>query len=108
LAFPACKRKVAEAWAKIDSTAKPAGKSHSRAVRLNWGIAAGRFAAGKLEGARSGLEAVLREATQAGFVSYQFEARLALGEMRKKSGHMVSVRANLASWKRRPGPNGLV
>jgi hypothetical protein len=92
----------------MDSTAKLAEKSHSRAVRLNWGIAAGRvrFAAGKLEDARSGLEAVLREATQAGFVSYQFEARLALGEMGKKSGHMVTARANLASLEKEARAKG--
>ena len=77
-------------------------------MRLTWGIAAGRvrFAAGKLEDARSGLEAVLREATQAGFVRYQFEVRLVLGEIWKKSGHTVTARANLASLEKEARAKG--
>jgi hypothetical protein len=77
-------------------------------VRLNWGIAAGRvlFAAGMLADARQELEAVLSEATQAGFVGYQFEARLALGETAKTSGHVVTARSNLASLEKEARAKG--
>jgi tetratricopeptide (TPR) repeat protein len=73
----------------------------TQAVASRWEIA---LAAGRTESALGGsiaakakLEAMLNEATKASFVPYQFEARLALGEIEIKSGQASDGHARLAA-----------
>jgi hypothetical protein len=47
--------------------------------------------------ARKELEEVLAEATQLGLSQYQFEARLALGQIEMKPRKMIEGRAHLAA-----------
>ena len=56
--------------------------------------------------ARKSLEAVIAETTRRGFVVYEFEARLALGEIEMKSGQATSGRARLAALEKQAAAMG--
>ncbi len=43
------------------------------------------------------LEATLAEAAKHGYIGYQFEARLALGQIEMKSGHRAAGRTHLGA-----------
>ncbi len=76
-----------------------AGKSQARTVRLSVGIMSSRIRAalGKSVEARTALEAMLAEAKESGFVRYQLEARLALGEIELKSPDPIVGRTGLTA-----------
>ena len=86
-----------EAKAVIDSSSYLAAKAQNRGVAIRFATASARVAAssGKLGEARSNLEAALTEATKAGFVSYQFETRLAMYEIEMRSDKSGQARQHL-------------
>jgi serine/threonine protein kinase/tetratricopeptide (TPR) repeat protein len=92
--------KRAEAQKEIDLGSELAANSESRGARLHLSIVAARIRAARgqppdfIEAGKS-LNATLAEARQCGIIGYQFEARLALGEMEMKSGHLSAGRARL-------------
>jgi predicted SPOUT superfamily RNA methylase MTH1 len=66
-------------------------------VRLNYAIAAARIRglSGRVAEATRSLEASLAEASKHGYVGYQYEVRLTLGELEMKSGNAISGRTRL-------------
>jgi eukaryotic-like serine/threonine-protein kinase len=94
--------KSAEAQKEINASNGTAAKLQNEEVRLKVALAAApvRAASGKAadnDAATKSLEATLAEATKHGYLGYQFEARLALGEIEMKSGHTTAGRAHLAA-----------
>ena len=74
-----------------------ASKSLDRTVRFTVSIISERIRAslGQAKAAKRGLKAILAEAEKYGFVGYQLQARLALGEIETKSGESAAGRARL-------------
>ena len=90
--------RIAEAEKETDRLASPVARSQNAEARLKFKIAAARArAALQRDDARKELEEVLAEATQLGLNQYQFEARLAIGEIEVKSGKMIEGRAHLGA-----------
>lgn len=89
--------KTAVAQREIDSVRALAAKSQSLNSRLKLATITARVrgASGDAAGAERILQDALAEATRAGFVTYQFEIRLALGELEMKSGRAGAGRARL-------------
>jgi tetratricopeptide (TPR) repeat protein len=92
-------RKATEAQEELDSAALRAEKIQNEEVQLKLALAAASVhaASGKPSdqaSASNRLEAVLAQANKHDFVRYQFEARLALGQIEMKSG--TNGRARLA------------
>jgi eukaryotic-like serine/threonine-protein kinase len=75
--------------------------SHSQnsGNRLQFDVTASELEStrGLTEPARQALISILAEATRAGFIEYQFEARLALGKVEIKSGKVALGRIRLAT-----------
>ena len=94
--------KTAEAEKEIDRLASPAAGSQNAESRLKFRIATARARAAmpRNADARKDLEGVLAEAARLGLSQYQFEARLALGEMEMKSKETATGRAHLAALER--------
>jgi len=84
-------------------------KSEDRGVRFDVAIATGRVRAAivKPDEARRMLQSTLAQAKPHGYVGYQFEARLALGEVEMHSGHAAEGRARLSVTRERCGSEGL-
>ncbi len=85
--------KPSEAQEALGRAIEVAGKSQDRTVRFSAAAIISsrvRAALGKPAAARTGLEATIAEAKKYGFVGYQLEARLALGEIEMKSGKPVA------------------
>lgn len=81
----------AEARREIDQAASLVSKTQSRAARLGFSIAAAqaRAASGKgpdVAEAERSLQTVLTSARRDGFLGYELEARLALGQIEMKAG----------------------
>jgi serine/threonine protein kinase len=100
-----------EAVREIDAAGANAAKLQNEEVRLKFGLAAAsvRAASGKsadLAAATRTLEAMLAEATKYGYVPYQYEARLALGELEIKSGHEVTGQARLEALEKEAKARG--
>ena len=89
----------AEALKVIDSGASIAAKSHLRIVHFAFAIAEARVlaATGRPAEAAEKLRTTVAEATKYGFVGYEFEARLLIGEIEMKSGKTAAGRARLAA-----------
>jgi tetratricopeptide (TPR) repeat protein len=103
--------KSAEARKEVDAATGRAAGMQSEEVRLKLAIVAAsvRAASGKspdLAAAIKSLEATLAEATKYGFVPYQFEARLALGEIEMKSGKTSAGRNRLEALEREAQQKG--
>jgi serine/threonine protein kinase/tetratricopeptide (TPR) repeat protein len=90
--------RIAEAEMEIGRLASIAARSQNAEARLKFKIAAARAwtAMQRNADARKDLEEILAEATQLGLRKYQFEARLALGEIETKPNKTVVDRAHLA------------
>jgi len=88
-----------EAQTAIDAAAALPQKSQSFALRLSLGLHGARVAAalGKTAEARRSLEDVFTKATTKGWVEYQLEARLALGEIEMESANPAAGRARLGA-----------
>jgi serine/threonine protein kinase/tetratricopeptide (TPR) repeat protein len=87
------------AAAEIQKAEDLSTKSADKVQRLEIATTRGRIltASGDFSGARNKLDGALAAATKAGLVLDEFEARLAIGELKMKSGQSVSGRAYLAS-----------
>jgi eukaryotic-like serine/threonine-protein kinase len=95
-------RKVPEAKTESDIANVLAVKSQNFGVRLQLSIVAARIRAtlqNPSEAAKS-LDVALMRSKKHGLVPYEFESRLALGEIEKKSGKTASGRARLAALQR--------
>jgi tetratricopeptide (TPR) repeat protein len=91
--------KSAEAQSEINSAQKLVNKSQNAATRLKLQIVAARLRTGTdtIVEAKHRLETVLNSATKDGFVGYQLEAKLALGELEMNSGKTAAGRLHLTS-----------
>ena len=92
--------RVADARRAVARATALLGKGLNREVALAVAIAAGRVdgASGgpaNTKQAAKSLHSALAEATAAGFVNYQLEARLALGEIQMRSGDSAGTRTTL-------------
>jgi len=101
----------AEAAKEIDAAGAVAAKLQNEEVRLKFGLAAAsvRAASGAptdVAAAARSLEATLAEAAKQGYVPYQYEARLALGELEIKSGHAAAGRARLETLEKEAKARG--
>jgi serine/threonine protein kinase/tetratricopeptide (TPR) repeat protein len=94
--------KSADAGKELDVAMGRGAKIQNEEARLKLALTAAsiRAASGRRAdqaGASNSLEAVLAQAKKHGFVGYQLEARLALGEIEMKSGHIAAGRARLTA-----------
>lgn len=104
-------KKFLEANKAIERARAPLEKSENLPLRISLAITSARVlaASGKpadLALAEKNLQSTLAEATRIGFVGYQFEARLALGEIELKSGDAVKGRAGLAALEKEAKAKG--
>jgi eukaryotic-like serine/threonine-protein kinase len=101
----------AEAAKEIAAAGAAAAKLQNEEVRLKFGLAAAsiRAASGAptdVGAAARSLEVTLAEATKQGYVPYQYEARLALGHLEIKSGHVAAGRARLETLEKEAKARG--
>jgi tetratricopeptide (TPR) repeat protein len=90
-----------EARKEINYNGALVGGSQRQATQLNFQIAAALvLALANPRQAIQELESTLAEARRSGFISYQFEASLALGEIELKSGKRASGGARLQTLER--------
>src|SRR5262249_31945766 len=92
--------KAADARRAIEQAAAWGAKSQDLSVRLTFTTAAARVRAASgqpedLAAAMTSLQTVVEDASKAGFVGFQLEARLALGELELKSGKAEQGRKRL-------------
>ena len=87
----------AEARKQLDQATRLVRKSQDPSTRFQFDLVAARIRARMREPAEAekSLKATLAEAIKYGYVNYQFEARLALGEIEMKSGSTTAGRARL-------------
>jgi tetratricopeptide (TPR) repeat protein len=102
---------ILEARKEIDAAMKLAANAQNREMHLKMGLvdASIRAASGKADDqatAFKSLGATLAEATRYGFVPYQLETRLALGEIEMKSGHVTDARAHLIALEKEARAKG--
>jgi eukaryotic-like serine/threonine-protein kinase len=92
-------RKYLEAEKEIHDGSVLAAHSQNSGSRLQFGITATELesARGLTEPARQALRSILAEATRTGFIEYQFEARLALGEVEIRSGRIAAGHTRLST-----------
>jgi len=103
-------KKVAEARGEIESANELARKSQSYWNRTAVSIVAARtaMASAQMVDARKILDAALAEAKEKNCLEYQFEARLSLGELERKSGKTAAGQAQLAALERDAGGKGFL
>jgi serine/threonine protein kinase/tetratricopeptide (TPR) repeat protein len=94
-------RKVAPAREAV-AAAAPAGKSADRELQLSYLVTAARVQAASgqpsdVAQAMKSLRDAVAEATRYRYLGYQFEARLALGQIEMKSGDAAAGRARLSA-----------
>jgi hypothetical protein len=95
-------KKFAEAEREAARAAALQPKIEFRHTRIGTATTLARVngALGKRAEAMKSLESLLVEATQIGLVPYQFDIRLALGEMEIQNGEAAKGRARLAELRR--------
>jgi hypothetical protein len=94
------KDKIADAGREIDQATAQGAKIQNEEVRLKLALAAASVLAGSSRPiqqamARKNLETALKDASRHGFVGYELEARLALGQMEMKSNRVEAGRTRL-------------
>lgn len=91
--------KPGDAAKEIEAARALAQQSQNGLVRLQFDLAVARvlLSSERPELSRPQSEKVLRDAREHGFVGVQFEARLALAEWEKKTGHDAAARIELAA-----------
>jgi serine/threonine protein kinase/Tfp pilus assembly protein PilF len=94
--------KTVDAHREVDAAVGSAVKLQNEEVRLNLSLATAYVHAASGTAADEAtamkiLQAMLIDATNKGYTGYSFEARLALGEIEIKSGHVAAGRARLES-----------
>jgi len=100
--------KHSDAQAELEKGQSLANKSQNLLARLQFALTSARvlLASEHPESSRPRLEQVLKEARGHGYWGVEFEARLALAELDKKSGHGVAAQAQLASLERAANAKG--
>jgi len=103
-------QKYAEAKKEIEDGKGLTARSQNRANRLQLDIAAAKLDAARSGGepARQSLAAILAEANRTGFVEYQLEARLALGEIETGSGKIAAGHARLTALQKDAAAKGFL
>jgi serine/threonine protein kinase/tetratricopeptide (TPR) repeat protein len=103
-------RKTAEAQAEINSAQRLVTKSQNAPTRLKLQIIAARQRArtDTIVEAKNRFETVLTDATKYGFIGYELEAKLALGEIEMNSGKTAAGRVQLASLQKEAVANGFL
>ncbi len=101
-------KKIPDAQKEVQRASDLAKKSSNAAVRLSVSVAAARLnaAMGQYEAARKGLVSALAEANKIGLVAFQFESRLALGEVAMANGKAAAGREMLELLKQEAGARG--
>ncbi len=101
-------KRLIDARREIQRASELAKKSANATVRLTVSIVSARLnaASGMYAAATKGLESALAEANKAGLVGFQFESRLALGEVAMSSGKIGEGRAMLDLLKQEAGARG--
>jgi DNA-binding winged helix-turn-helix (wHTH) protein/tetratricopeptide (TPR) repeat protein len=91
--------KHADAQKEVEAARTLAGQSQNRLARLQFDLAVARvlLTSDQPELSRVQLEKILKEARAYEFAGVEFEARLALAELEKKSGHVSASRTELAA-----------
>ena len=91
--------KNSDAQAEEKQTKTLANKSENSLDRLQFSLASARvlLASDHPESSRLQIEEALRDAQRHGFTGVEFEARLALAELEKKSGRKAIAQADLLS-----------
>jgi serine/threonine protein kinase/tetratricopeptide (TPR) repeat protein len=102
--------KTAEAQAEINRAQKLVTKSQNAPTRLKLQIIAARQRArtDTIVEAKDRLETVLNDATKYGFIGYELEAKLALGELEMNSGKTAAGRLHLASLQKAAMASGFL
>ena len=101
--------KLPDALKHIEAGEALAAKVQNLSVRLDLGITAGnvRAALGSTDQAKANLQSSLTQATKAGFMNYQLEARLALANMELKSNKALA-REHLAALQKASAAKGFL
>ena len=91
--------KAADAQKEVEAAKSLAGHTQNRLARLQFDLAYARvlLASNQPQLSRAQLEKILKDARDHGFAGIEFEARLALAELEKKSGHVSASRTELAA-----------
>jgi eukaryotic-like serine/threonine-protein kinase len=91
--------KHADAAKEVEATRTLAGQSQNHLARLQFDLAFARvlLTSDTPEKSRAQLEKILKDARTRGFTGVEFEARLALAELEKKSGHGATSRTELTA-----------
>jgi eukaryotic-like serine/threonine-protein kinase len=99
---------VADARRELEGVAATAGKNQNLGARLDFAIVSAlvQAASGKVSLAKRNLKTAIAEATKTSFLSYEFEARLALAEIDLKSPHATETRAQLEQLQREANEKG--
>jgi serine/threonine protein kinase/Tfp pilus assembly protein PilF len=102
--------KLTEAQKEIARNAENARISSNLLVRLRSAIVESRVGAASGETAEAAkvLEAAIAEASKHGFVNYQLEAELALGEIQMKAGQVTSGRTRLGALEKDAAARGFL
>ncbi|MGC9951099.1 MAG: tetratricopeptide repeat protein [Bryobacteraceae bacterium] len=95
--------KKAEAIAAVQRAAAAATPASAYPVRFEVALAAARVG---MSGAMERLQAALAQAVQHGYLGYELELRLALGELERKSGATAEGRARLTAVAHEAGAKG--
>jgi DNA-binding winged helix-turn-helix (wHTH) protein/tetratricopeptide (TPR) repeat protein len=94
--------KSSDAKTEMERAEPLAAKSQNRLARLQFALASARVlvAEGPQESSRARLEEIRKQAIEHGYLGMEFECRLALAELEKKSGHAASAQTQLAALER--------
>jgi len=100
--------KQAEAKVEVDRAQPLATKSQNRFASLQFSLASANFvlASDHPESSLTQLQQILKEARKHGYIGVEFEARLALAELDRKSGHGAAAHEQLASLERAANAKG--
>jgi eukaryotic-like serine/threonine-protein kinase len=100
--------KNSEALKQLDAAAAIVSRSHVPETRMSFSISAAtvKAANGAYAEAVKNLEAAIVDATKLGYIGYQFDARLALGELEIKSGNPAAGRAGLSALEKEARAKG--
>lgn len=100
--------KPEEASKEIAAIGESASKTQNAAVRYQYGISGSRIRAqrGERAAAMATLNSLLAQAAKAGMVTYEFAARLALGEIKMKTAEAARGRAELLALEKEAATRG--
>src|SRR5271157_379952 len=100
--------KVADAKLEMEHAEPLAAKSQNLLARLQFALASAwvLIALDNPESARPKLEETLKQVRGRGYIGMEFECRLALAELEKKSGHAAAAQVQLNSLKKNASAKG--